>query len=154
MTLGGLSFLGVKEAVSAAVRARLGRAARDWNIDLQIVAGGARGGRENALIARAQARMGRAAFGLDARWLTEIRRMVAALGGRPARDADLLPIGRRAIEGVLDNVARQREVSGRPFRSLTEPYARQKLRRHGFIRPILRATGDLLDGMHVRISRR
>jgi hypothetical protein len=54
---------------------------------------------------------------------------------------------------IRRNVEEQRNPDGSAFTKLTAAYARRKQRKVGFIVPILRATGDLLGGLRVRVDR-
>jgi hypothetical protein len=125
------------------------------NIDIAVVAGGKRGAETNAMIAKVQAEHGRNPWYLDATWRTEIVRMCRLASQAPGGwvDADLVALGERLLQAVRDNAARQANKGGGSFRPLTEAYAKWKASRHPG-QPVLRASGDLLDGLRVEIDRR
>jgi hypothetical protein len=122
----------------------------------EVKAGGARGGAKNAMIAAVQAALGRNAFWVNPKTKAQIALAARGLYG-------MAPAGarRRAEEtikalllvGVGENVAAQKNPGGGSFRSLTANYAAQKRRLHGFVTPILKATGDLLGGLRAEVRR-
>jgi hypothetical protein len=121
---------------------------------VDIEAGGARGGALNALIARVQKTFRRNPFYLDEQAKEAIR---FALRGATAaqfstRLRSLLLVGDLMKSAVLRNVDEQQNPDGSAFKELTAAYAAAKRRKHGFIVPILKATGDLLGGLKVRVT--
>ena len=121
----------------------------------EVKAGGARGGSQNAMIARVLAAAGR-----NFAWVNPKTKAQVALAARGLFAATAT--GRRKAEetikalllvGIGENVQAQKNPGGGAFRSLTANYAAQKRRLHGFIAPIGRATGDLLGGLKVEVRR-
>ena len=126
-------------------------------IVFEVKAGGARGGAKNAMIAAVQAAMGRNAFWVNPKTKGQIAlaaRELYGLASAAARRRAEETIKALLLVGVGENVAAQRNPGGGAFRQLTANYAAQKRRIHGFVLPILRATGDLLGGLKVEVRRR
>jgi len=123
--------------------------------EIGIATGGARGAELNALIARAQANRGRDPFWFPSNVVDDLReRIRRALGvNGPARAAVYQGIGNVMLTTIQSNVDAQRGPGGTSFRSLTPEYARRKQRKFGFVTPILRATGDLMKGLKVVITK-
>jgi len=67
--------------------------------------------------------------------------------------AQLQRIGDKMLKVMLGHVKSQTSKGGVPFRGLTDSYAAYKRRKYGFTVPILKATGDLLGGLRVRVDR-
>lgn len=132
------------------------------------------GGRgENPMIVHVQAKLGRNPFYLTRNEREPIKAAIAkvfaaqvmaslrAQLGRPPRPdnsadtvaAHLLRIGERMLKVMLGHVKAQTSKGGVPFRALTDSYAAYKRRKYGFTVPILKATGDLLGGLRVRVDR-
>ncbi len=125
------------------------------DLTVEVVAGGKRGGLRNALIAHAQANKRRNRVYLGNEAMQVVRFLARDLASRLAsvRSAVGKAIGDEMIESIAKNVQKQQNVEGDKFTPLTAGYALRKQRKHGFVLPILKATGDLLGGLRVRILR-
>lgn len=143
----------------------------DWSLAVEA------GGREeNAMIAAVQSKWRRNPWyiskddrklinaKLTRAFAADVNRQVGALlGAKPdeARNAaneerlvrDLRRIADSVLSGFLGNVRRQTNKDGSPFAALTDAYAAYKRRKHGFTKPILKATNDLLGGLRARVDR-
>lgn len=121
----------------------------------EVRADGKRGAAKNALIAAVQASMQRNPFWLNAKAKTAIayaaRGLFSATAG-PRKQAEDL-IGSLLLVSVGENMAAQKNPGGGSFRTLTERYAAKKQRLRGFVTPILKATGELLGGLKVAVTR-
>jgi len=122
---------------------------------INIVAGGVRGGRKNAMIAAVQAIAKRSPWYPNKEAMEGIRFAARGLasGDGGTVDRSLRTIGELLLASIRRNVEEQRNPDGSAFRGLTPGYARRKQRKLGFVIPILRATGDLLGGLRVRVDR-
>lgn len=146
----------ISESVTKSVRDALQAQREKWGTTaIAVVTGGSRGTAANALIAEVQAKLGRDPFYLVDPWLQSIREMIRFAAARPEgySQNDLHAIGERMLENIRANVGRGQNKRGSAFTPLTADYAREKARKHPG-RPILVATGDLVDGLHVEIERR
>lgn len=123
--------------------------------EIGIQTGGARGADLNALIARAQANRGRDPFWFPADVVKQLRdRIQRAMSVNvTARQAVYQGIGQAMLAAIQSNVDAQRGPGGTSFRALTPEYARRKQRKFVFVTPILRATGDLMKGLKVVITK-
>jgi hypothetical protein len=121
----------------------------------EVKAGGKRGGAANATIATVQAAMQRNPLWLNPKAKTAVayaaRGLFAATAG-PRKQAEET-IKALHMVSIGENVAAQKNPGGGSFRALTARYAAKKQRLHGFVTPILKATGDLLHGLHVEVRR-
>lgn len=143
---------GAANAIEAKIKAALGSVE---GTEIAIVAGGSRGASKNALIAKVQAGQMRNPFYLDQQAKEGIR---FAAGGLTAAQYS---VRKRAVEimgelmllAIGRNVERQQNPGGNRFKPLTDKYAAYKRRKFGFTVPILKATGDLLGGLRVRIQK-
>lgn len=124
-------------------------------VEIAVVPGGKRGSATNALIAHVQAARQRNPWYLDKDALTAIRFVARGLASEESGVAvnALKQIGALMVENVRRNIEAQRGPNGQTFRELTARYAAFKRRRVGFIHPILRATGDLIDGLKAVVTR-
>jgi hypothetical protein len=124
-------------------------------IEIAVVAGGKRGALKNALIAHAQANQQRDPFYVNKRAMEMIRFLAKGLVSKAmgVRESAAKQIGDAMLISIGENVKGQRNVGGDSFRPLTAGYALRKQRKFGFVRPVLKATGDLLSGLRVRITR-
>lgn len=123
---------------------------------ISIIPRGRRGAAKNALIARAQANRRRNPFYLNTAAKQRVRFLANGLTSVSAavRDAAAKQIGATMIVSIGENVAAQTNPpGGGKFTPLSEAYARRKQRRFGFTLPILKAEGDLLGGLGVRVDR-
>jgi hypothetical protein len=140
---------GVQQRLEARIREQAGQ-----DTEIAIVAGGARGASRNALIARSLAEHGRNMFYASAKTLQLVKAAASGLfaaGGAARRTAD--SIGNMLLIGIHENLGAQKNPDGAGFRPLTTGYARRKQRKWGFTKPIGRASGDLLGGLLVRVTR-
>ncbi len=147
----------IEAAINAVIR-------RFDGIEVAIVAGGDdRSASQNALIAKVQAgkkpfpsgkRTARDPFYVDQQASETIRFSVRGLTAEsPGTQRKALDtITKAMIESVNRNVEKQQNPNGAPFTALTLSYAAFKRRRFGFTTPIVRASGDLLDNLSVRIT--
>jgi hypothetical protein len=143
---------GALEAITKKAQAAMRRAD---GVTIEVVAGGRRGAAENTRIAVRQAELGRDPFYVA----KDVRKEIAKVA--PGVMSPVPAVVRKALTlmqdlllvGIHRNVERQRNADGTPFTPLTAPYAKWKLRRFGFVRPILRATGDFLDGLRTRVKK-
>lgn len=129
------------------------QAGRD--VEICVVAGGARGAAKNALIARAQANRNRDPFYLNPGALGAIGELAGQIfaAARDARQRLFDTVGDVMLASIQVNVDGQRNPGGQAFRALSLAYARRKQRQFGFTIPILRATGDLLRGLKVVVTK-
>lgn len=139
-------------AIEAAVNAwRAAHPAYEVNI---VAGSGNRTAAENARIARTQAGLQRNPYYLPGDTLKVIKGLVAAAASdRTWKLLVLKQVGEIMRDAVRQNILRQANRSGSKFRSLTEAYAAYKQRKHGFVTPILRATGELMDSLGVEVRR-
>lgn len=150
----GVEFQGedkISSTIEAAIKASIG--GMD-GASVCVVAGGARGGDKNALIAKVQAKQLRDPFYLDAQAKEAIRfaaqGLTAAQYSTRKRAAALM--GELMLNAIGRNVEKQQNANGGGFKPLSKNYAAYKRRRFGFVTPILRATGDLLKRLKVVID--
>ncbi len=157
--LGAVQFEGL-ESIGATIKGAIESLNLTGTTTISIVAGGRRGGAENAKIANAQARprngrWKRDPFYLSARTKERLRFLARGMtstdSGLRTRTAE--DMGQVMLEGVKENAAGQRNPDGAPFTKLTANYAAYKRRKFGFTSPVLKATGDLLDGLQVKVDR-
>jgi hypothetical protein len=140
---------GVAQRLEARIREQAGQ-----DTEIAIVAGGARGASKNALIAKFQAARLRNPFYLNARTVGIVKAAAPALfsaAGAAKRTAET--IGAAMLISIHENVDAQRNADGGKFTALSAKYAAYKRRKFGFVTPVLRATGDLLGGLKVRVIR-
>jgi hypothetical protein len=105
------------------------------------------------MIARVQAAYKRNPFFINPRAMQLIKAAAPGLfqaGASAKRTAEA--IGNAMLISIQENVGMQRNPDGSGFRPLTPNYAAAKRRKFGFVVPVLRASGDLLGGLKVRIS--
>lgn len=149
---------GLYAQVSAAARAKVRKLS---TVEVLVVAGsGDRTADENTVIAKVQAKQDRNPFYLTREQVAEVRntlsRTLVRRGGDGNPEIDdraLKAVGERMLEYVRANVAAQRNPNGRGFRPLTPAYAKAKRSAVGFERPILRRTGELIDGLRIVVRR-
>jgi hypothetical protein len=141
----------IAEAIRTAI---LKHKAATGIVEVAVVPGGKRGTAKNALIARVQAAMQRNPWYLDKDTMTMIRFLARGLTDEMRAPEALKRIGDLMVDAVRKNIEAQRGPGGKTFRELTAAYAAFKRRKNGFISPILRATGDLLDNLKAVITRR
>jgi hypothetical protein len=124
--------------------------------EIGVVAGGRRGAAKNALIAQVQAARQRNPWYLDKDAMTAIRFVARGLASEDSGVVAnaLKQVGALMVECVRRNIDNQRGPGGATFRELTARYAAFKRRKYGFISPILKATGDLIDGLKAQITKR
>lgn len=124
--------------------------------EIGVIAGGRRGAAKNALIAQVQAARKRNPWYLDKDAMTAIRFIARGLASEePGTVASALKqIGALMVDGVRRNIENQKGPGGATFAELTARYAAFKRRKVGFIHPILRLTGDLMDNLKAVITRR
>jgi hypothetical protein len=137
----------IEAAIAAAVRGM-------DDASVSIIAGGRRGQAKNTIIAKVQAGLMRDPFYLDQQAMDSIK---AAFNGLIAsaystRRRALVLAGELMLNAIGRNVDRQQNPGGEAFKALTARYAAAKQRKFGFKVPILRASGDLLDGLRVLID--
>lgn len=140
---------GLEQRLFAQVQARYAE-----SVEIAVVTGGTRGASKNALIARVQSAYGRNPFYLNAKTLQVIRAAARGLfgaAGTAKRTSD--SIGAAMLVSINENVGKQQNPDGGKFAELTTGYARRKQAKWGFVKPILRASGDLLGGLRVRVTR-
>jgi len=90
---------------------------------------------------------------MDVEGLAGLREAIAGLfQGAAAARRTAEAIGNMLLISVQENVATQRNPDGSAFRPLSPNYAAAKRRKFGFVTPVLRASGDLLGGLKVRIA--
>ncbi len=149
----GVELIGM-DKVADVVRSRV-RSAWTGVGEVAITVGGKRGGHLNALIAQTQKHLGRNPWYQNQDTLAKIRKVAkdAATADKPIRDSILRQIGRLLLLGVLENVRNQKNRDGTTFRELSARYAAFKRRKFGYIHPILQATGDLLGGLRVVVTK-
>lgn len=130
-------------------------------ITFQVKTGGVRGAAKNALIARAHADPQRPRypkrdpFYLNSKALEGIRfaaRGLLSAAGATRRAAEQT-IKSLMLISIGDNVQAQRNPDGSRFQQLTARYGAYKERVFGFRMPALRASGDLLGGLKVEVTR-
>ncbi len=144
------------DQVAQAIRAKLMKSgAAVGTVEIGVVAGGRRGPEKNSLIARVQAAMKRNPWFIDKDTMQAIR-FVAR--GFTSEDASVVAsafkqIGTLLVDGVRQHIGQMKNANGSTFTELTTRYAAFKRRKHGFIHPVLRATGDLMDGLRAVITR-
>lgn len=120
-----------------------------------VPASGVRGAEVNAMIARAQKGNRRNPFYLNREDLRLVRGTARALAKSDTvvRFNVFKAIGEYMLDAVLRNISDQRNPGGAPFKALTTTYAKFKQRKYGFTTPILKATGDLMASLRIRIDR-
>ena len=122
---------------------------------IDIVPSGKRGQAANTVIGNVLKSQERNPFYLDAQAKDAIR---FAMRGLMAAQYS---VRQRAVEivgevmklSVARNLDAQKNPGGGAFRPLTTVYAAFKQRRFGYIVPIGRATGDLMDNLRARITK-
>lgn len=143
---------GAAGAIEAKINAAIGSI--DGTV-IEILPAGKRGQSTNATIANVLKGQQRNPFYLDEQAKEAIRfaarGLTAAQYAVRKRAAELM--GEVMLLGIARNVDKQRNENGSGFRALTSKYAAYKRRVHGFVTPITRATGDLMDNLKVRISK-
>ena len=142
---------GIREAVMAAANEQL--RALKASPAVSIVAGGKRGADTNAMIAAVQGDRGRDPFYMPGDSINAVKFAVsrgAGADGYP--DALLKQIGNLMLEAIGENLKAQKTRGGGPFTPLSPGYAAWKQKHFG-TKPILMATGDLMNGLTVRIDR-
>jgi len=147
---------GAGDAMARAIATKLaGIGAAAGTSTVNVVAGGQRGGRKNAMIAAVQAIAKRSPWYPNREAMQAIRFAARGLasGDRGTQVRALADIGEVLLASIRRNVAEQKNPDGSQFKALTAAYARRKQRKLGFTIPILRATGDLLGGLRVRVDR-
>lgn len=152
----GFEIIAIREHVGRALSQRIARLSADYPTHtINVVAGGARGVDKNTLIADVQAGRRRNPWYLSAEAKEALRFVFRPMWADPAKTmSQLQKAGQVILDAIRLNVARQKNKSGSGFQALTPNYAAYKRRKFGFVTPILRATGDLLDGLRVVIDRR
>lgn len=148
MTMQVEGLAGVQQRIEARLREQVGQ-----DTEIAIVAGGVRGGAKNAMIARVQAAMGRNLAYAGSKTMQLIRAAVPGLLRPGTHGPTAQAIGNMLIIGINENVGAQKNPDGSTFKALTPGYARRKQAKWGFVRPIMRASGDLLGGLRVRVTR-
>ncbi len=141
--------------IGATIEAAINRAMGNLNgAEVAIVAGGSRGSATNAMIAKVQAGHQRDPFYLDPQAHEALRFVAPGLTAPQysTRKRALGLIGELMLNAIGRNVEKQANPGGSKFKDLTANYAAFKRRKFGFVTPILRATGDLLKGLKVRIT--
>jgi len=143
------------ERIAEAIRTKLLKtSAAIGTVTIGVVPGGRRGPEKNALIARVQADRKRNPWYLDKDTLSAIRFVARGLGSESVDAAAVFrQIGGLLVETVRKNVGAQKNANGSTFAELSARYANFKRRKFGYIHPILRATGDLLDGLKAVITK-
>ncbi len=152
----GVELQGAGEPMARVIAAKLaGLTAVTESHAVNIVAGGARGGKKNAMIAAVQAIAKRSPWYPNKQAMEGIRFAARGLASdsRTTQVRALSDIGELLLASIRRNVEEQRNPDGSAFKPLTAAYARRKQRKLGFTIPILRATGDLLGGLRVRVDR-
>ena len=123
---------------------------------VEIVAGGRRGEAKNALIAQVQAARKRNPWYISDDIMSLIRlllhdliRQQTAFGlARGLVGPQFLKdVGNLMVLSVQENIRQQKNRDGTTFGELSKRYAAFKRRKFGFVSPILKATGDLIDGI-------
>jgi hypothetical protein len=124
------------------------------DITFEVVAGGARGRAKNTLIAKVQAAYQRNPFYFSKSTLGHIVKAVPALfsAAAGARRGTVDFVKQIILAGVLENAGAQKNKGGGRFTPLTLAYARRKAAKWG-AKPILSATGDLLGGLKVIVTK-
>lgn len=139
---------GLSQQIAARIQAQAGQ-----DVTIAVTTGGARGAEKNALIARVQAAHGRNLAYINSRAMQLIRAAIPGLfQGAAAARRTAEAIGNAMLISIQENVAAQRNPDGSAFRPLSPNYAAAKRRKFGFVVPVLRASGDLLGGLKVRIT--
>lgn len=124
----------------------------DVDVQFSITPGGMRGAHRNAVIALVQAEAGRNPFYLSREQSANVCSQVAKIA--TGRGYNWRTVGHTILEAIKENADSQISANGRGFTRLTEAYAKRKAKKHGFVIPILKATGDLLNGLKVRIDQK
>lgn len=140
---------GLRQRIEARIREQAGA-----DTEIAVVTGGTRGATKNALIAKVQAARLRNPFYLNGKALALIKAAAPALfsiGSNAKLAAEA--IGNAMLISIQENVSAQKNPDGGTFTGLTTGYARRKQAKWGFVRPVLRASGDLLGGLLVRVTR-
>lgn len=144
-----------EDAISGVVEAAINRAIEGLDgAEVDVVAGGARGAAKNTLIARVLQAWKRNPFYLDAQSKESIRFTLRGLtaGNYSTRLRALTLAGEIMKNAVARNMEAQQNQDGSAFKALTTQYANYKRRKFGFIVPIGKATGDLMDNLQVRVT--
>ncbi len=147
------------DSLASAIEAKISRALQSVDgVRIAIVAGGRRGQDRNTTNAQAKPlsrRWKRDPFYFNARMRERIRFAARGLTSPDysTRKRAVDDMGEAMLEGVAENVAGQRNADASGFTKLTPNYAAFKRRRFGHVTPILRASGDLLDGLKVRVDK-
>lgn len=125
----------------------------DLDVKFNVTTGsGSRSEQTNALIAVVQAENGRNPFYLNQQQSAVVVGQVAKIA--TGKGFNWRTVSDSILTFIKQNAAAQISASGYPFKPLTAAYAQRKKRQFGFVTPILRATGDLLGGLRVRVDRR
>lgn len=135
---------------AAILRASASRHQPSFSVGL--TGGGRRGQAVNTVIAKVQAKSRRNPFFFAPEWRSYFREL-ARMARKEGAFYDVAnEIGEILKRMVRENVEHQENKSGSQFRQLTPAYALAKMRRFGN-QPILRASGDLLDGLATVVTR-
>ena len=145
----GVAMQGTEQIADAIRKKLLKHTAAIGTIEIGVVAGGRRGEAKNALIARVQQAKQRDPWYLDKDTMQAIRFVARGLGSEDENviEAAIKQLGALMVSAVKKNIENQKGPSGLSFRELGARYAAFKRRKYGFISPILRATGDLMDNL-------
>lgn len=147
----GVSMEGADQ-VAAAIRTKLlkMRVVSGGGVEIGVAPGGrVRSPEKNALIARVQSALQRNPWYLDKDTMTALRFVARGVASEDVGTvmAAIGRLGSLMVDAVRKNIGNQRNASGSTFAELTARYAAFKRRKYGFIHPILRATGDLMDNL-------
>lgn len=144
-----------EDQISGTIQAAINRALAGLDeSEVAIVAGGARGSAKNTLIARVQQAWQRNPFYLDDQAKQSIAFALRGLtaGSYSTRLRALTLAGEAMKNAIARNLAAQANPDGSNFRALTEKYAAYKRRKFGYVVPIMRASGDLMDNLQVKVT--
>ena len=143
-------FSGMSHLLEAAIARRF----QDGQVEFAVKTGGARGAHQNRIIAAVQAHRTRNPWFLDAPGRASLAGIAGNLLSTAAgvRKAAEDVISKIMLDSIARNVASQRNADGSAFAPLTANYAAWKRRKFG-ARGILQATGDLLGGLIVAVTR-
>lgn len=135
---------------------RLKAAMPPGDVVFEVYAGGTRGGAQNAMIAAVQAALDRNPFYVNDKSKAAIVEAIRKLfdSSRGVRAMAENTIKQLLLIAIGENFQAQRNPNGGKFRPLTAAYAAAKRRKFGFVTPVLKATGDLLGGLKVRVTRK
>lgn len=146
----GFRMADVRETVTRGIgRATLRQQRKIPSATVSIVAGGSRGGATNALIARVQASMKRNPWFLRRDERLRIAKVLARAAARGGVTKQTLNrVGQMMLVAILKHVQAAENPDDSSFRSLSAEYEARKRVQVGS-RPILIATGDLMNGLRV-----